>query len=393
MSSIQPTPSKPKKKLTAPEFVLINRNFLHYPLVLSHFATPRFRLRRKLEGDPRLVCLRHKSTRIDQGSVSLYLPYPQYRHNTARAPSRFDMDMVFRLLRLAFMERARRAHKKALKEGRQAIRRVHQKRQARRRFFKNMRDGISGDPEDAPELDRTEREAGQSTYEWIYKSACRDPKILENMVLTFPSLYALTKALGRVPKKAANHRAVRKSGEYLADLRVGYFATWSERKYPHKRAKLRHKEFGFLEKFEVRANGSVLVKLDPEFVRSALRYTAKIRLPFVTTSEAAQALDGLVRVWRPSKLSEGIKRNFQTLANRLGVVANSRVSLTGALDRVVNQVNCHRYENAKQGPRITIKPIDRYGHKISIVARRNPKAEQHRVQRTGEAELDDSHVA
>ena len=144
MGTINRTPLKPKKKLTAPEFVLINRNFLHYPLVLSHLATPHFRLRKKLEGDPRLVCLRHKSTRIDQGSVSLYLPYPQYRHNTARAPSRFDMDVAFRILRLALLAKAPAIHEQAFAAGRKAIHRAH-KRRNEDDAMKNMKSVLGKD--------------------------------------------------------------------------------------------------------------------------------------------------------------------------------------------------------------------------------------------------------
>ena len=358
MDTIKPTPPKPKKKLTAPEFVPINRNFLHFPLVLSHFATPRFRLRKKLEGDPRLVCLRHESIRIDQGSVSLYLPYSQYRHDTARAPSRFDMDVAFRLLSLALIEKAPAIHERAFAEGRKAIHRSHKRRKL-------------DDYEDGAKRKTTEREAGHHAYKRTSRMLSRDRKILENLTLTFPSIYALTKALGRVPTKAKNWRAVKRSCEFLADLRVGYFDTW------HWYGKTAHREVGFLSEFVVKQDGSVHIKLDPAFAKSVLGYVAKVPLPLLTTSEAAMALDGLVRVWSENKLRDvDLQYYFSVLHTKLGLWHdNERM-----LNRAVDQVNRYRIADKKRGPQIAIKAENPFGTIVRIVRRRDMRSEDLRKQ-------------
>ena len=361
MGTIKRTPLKPKKKLTAPEFVLINRNFMHYPLVLSHLARPHFRLRKRLGGDPRLVCLRHESTRIDQGSVSLYLPYPQYRHNTARAPSRLDMDVAFRLLSLALLAKAPAIHEQASAEVRKAI----DRRRKRRKLddYEEERDNYQD------ERQTTEREVGQSTYKRTSEKLRRDRKTLENLTLTYRSIYALTKALGRVATKAKNRREVEHSCEFLADLRVGYFDTW------FRYGKKSHKEVGFLSEFVVKQD-SVHIKLDPAFAGSVPEYCEKVPLPLLTTSEAAMALDGLVRPWHKSKLrDERLKYHPRTLRAKLGLWYDNRYTLDRAVDRAVDQVNRYRTANKKRGPRIAIKAEDPFGTIVRIVRRRDMRRE------------------
>lgn len=349
MGTINRTPLKPKKKLTAPEFVPINRNFLHYPLVLSHLATPRFRLRKKLEGDPRLVCLRHESTGTDQGSVSIYLPYPQYRRDTARAPTRYDMDVAFRLLSLALIEKAPAIHEQVFAVGKKAIDRHRNRR-------------VSDYEDYQDERQATEREVGRHAYRKEAEKLRRDGKTLENLTLTYPSLYALTKALGRDPTQAKTRRAVKHSCEFLADLRVGYFNIW------HRYGKKSHKEVGFLSEFVVKKDRSVHIRLDPEFAKSVLGYFAMVPLPLLTTSEAAMALDGLVRVWPKSKLrgDEGLKHYSWVLHTKLGLWHdNERM-----LNRAVDQVNRYRIADKKRGPRIAIK-ANPLGTTIRIVRRRD----------------------
>ena len=97
-----------------------------------------------------------------------------------------------------------------------------------------------------------------------------------------------------------------------------------------------------------------------------------VPLPLLTTSEAAMALDMLIREWRDSKLrDEGLQYCSPTLHTKLGLrYDNGRM-----LNRAVDQVNRYRTANKKRGPRIAIKAEDPFGTFIRIVRRHDMRRE------------------
>jgi hypothetical protein len=276
--------------------------------------------------------------------------------------SRYDMDALGWLLCLAYEEWRERKHQRRLKAGKKAGNKAHAARLARRKHVVEYEDGWidreelddmyeewlgygrkEGEPEPwHPEHNPkplTERQAMRKAYK---KAKAKEGTIPQNIVLRFPSLYALTKVISRDAKQRKTRESVRASLERLK--RSGLIA-------------------------HLTTEASVEVQLSDELLAMTGRNFRKRRLPLLLTSEAAQRLDALLAVYGaprwdrsegkklPSLLSEGVSLDTKVLAERVGLVCDRGHSFRTNIRRVVAQVNRYRAATKGRGPQIDCEVV------------------------------------
>jgi hypothetical protein len=93
----------------------------------------------------------------------------------------------------------------------------------------------------------------------------------------------------------------------------------------------------------VSQDGLVEVNLTDGFLKTAAAsYKEKRLLPFLLTSEAAFALDGLLATWRREKLHDGLSRNVRHIAAKIGLLCDEAHRFRTEFRQVMNQVKQHR---------------------------------------------------
>ena len=367
--------SEPSTQKKANRYIQLNRNLCHYPLARGAATTPPWQTKDCI----RLMCPLHRDPATGLVRVILYLPFDKY-DGQARAPNRYDMDVAYRLLGLTMQKRPEVIHDLCLDAGGLAIGRTEGLRRDKRLFYR-------GQPDTVPEVDplalfnatlqaegydyakslksiageptpAAEKLAGKAAYAARKKQLMAEPKILQGIILQFPSRRALVRALGRNPNTLSNYGSIMESLYFLQDLRVGFFDCWHQ---PGKGKITR--ELGFVEIVEIKSNGEVWIKLDPAFLASALGYTVKTPLPLPCASDPALNLHLWARAWRRMKLTQEIERDFQTFTDMLGLAGDIPCRRSVALERTVFQVNQHRATH-DQGPRLQVKAR---GSKIAVL--------------------------
>ena len=92
------------------QFAIVNRNFVHYPIVRPPNLTPPWRPSRS---GKRLIRRLHPDPETEKSLVILTLPatYAKDHPDILRAPNRFDLDILLRLSALTALMQGKERHR------------------------------------------------------------------------------------------------------------------------------------------------------------------------------------------------------------------------------------------------------------------------------------------
>lgn len=278
------------------------------------------------------------------------------RPDMKRAPSRYDVDVLLRLLALAVMGKSAVIHDRAFRAGGKAIVQTGKKRQEKKLFYKHH-DRQSDESAEAFGLvvkednymkavnavlgkpnRYAEKGAGKAAYKKISQNLRRI--IFGNPYLVFASKRQLLSTLSRATNKPGNYRSLEDSLLYLSAVELR-FARWyvgsvdGETQYERRTVR-------FLDRVHYAADGSITISLISDLLATTGRYFAKVSLPLPLTSEAALNLDLWLHAFKPFDLEHKVPRQFRRFCIRLGFPVTSPSKASTALNRALEQVNRNR---------------------------------------------------
>ncbi|RJT39762.1 hypothetical protein D3227_13225 [Mesorhizobium waimense] len=365
---------KKKKNQPVAKFAPVNRNLLHFPLARAAGAPLATRHRIRLDVPPYLIIVLHRQNKVGQGNrgmAKVWLRVPMSlittRPDMARAPTRFDVDVLLRLTANSVMGKQRLIHEQAFAAGRKAILATGKKRQRNKLFYKHN-DRYSQQPEETFKLalnqggrsyvsaldagsgkpnPYAEKAAGKAAYKAASKNLRQT--IAGDQTLRFESMRQLLAALERATNKPGNYRSVERSLLYLSSVEL-VFAKWyvsgNNNRYEQRTIR-------FLDNVAHPVNGTVTISVNPEFLSTTGSYFAQIPLPLpLTSSETAQNFELWLHAFGQFHLDYKVRRKFADFCQLLGMQLTSSAELSRALDRALDQVNRHRAQN---GRRETVK--------------------------------------
>ncbi|MGO7604753.1 hypothetical protein ACC718_14935 [Rhizobium ruizarguesonis] len=362
------------------EFAPVNRNFLHYPLARSFRGPLKIRERVRLTSSPYAIIVLHRDAKCGtdgkpRATVWLRIPTRLLvtRPDMARAPTRFDIDVLLRLLAISVMGKGKIIHEQAFARGKKAIIETKKKRQQKTLFHRhhnrNKSDetfmlALKGGDSYMAAIDaalgkpnrHVERAAGKAAYKEADQRLRR--VIPGNPVLKFRSMRQLLASLGRAVNKPGNYRSVEDSLIYLSSVEVR-FAKW----YVgggHDEAQREKRTIRFLDSIDYAADRTVVIFVSPEFLSTTCSYFAKVPLPLPLSSESAQNLELWLHAFHPFYLERKVCPQFQRFCDKLGIPATSPAEASASLSRSLDQVNKHRTQR-EEAERLRIQSDPKRG--------------------------------
>lgn len=323
----------PTDKVDTRSFVRVPNIFCHYPFWRSRNAAPPYRPGRT---KTKQLCVIDRDKKTKRGKVRLEWPMEK---PDPQVPDGYDMDLLLRLYEFGLRVHRNKAHAMALEAGKSAGGRRNSKRQLRREIINDAKaKGMSVETEisEFPNMDEhAEAYAMSGAYRSAMKRIMKNPMDLGEARIEFRSAAALCKAIDRNTSNPTYRASLHRS------LRIWSHTSILFRQWPAGRDGFRERHFDPFLKYEVRGDGSLLITLSIEFMDLCARRWNAVPLPLPCQSHAALAMLFWIAAWK----DRDSYRRLETLASKLGVVANSsRRHLKHGLGQVVHLLRHHDKE-------------------------------------------------